>query len=102
MRKKLTLTIEPEVYDMIKELPRKVSISEFVSFALKAMYKDLKSGRGMTDEQLEEWMESTPEMRDFRERLTEHWGPTIYKIDDAINGIKEKVIPGKKKRKKEK
>lgn len=37
MKKKLTLTIDGNVYDEIGELPRKVSISEAVSLFLRMM-----------------------------------------------------------------
>lgn len=98
MRKKLTLTIEPEVYDMIKELPRKVSISEVVSFVLKGMYRSLKLGRELTQEEVDAWIESTPEGRDFRDRLSEHWGPGIKKIDDTIEKVKKTVAPKRGKK----
>ncbi len=98
MRKKLTLTIDADAYDMIKELPRTVSISEFVSFIIKAMYQDIKRGRELTQEEFNKWMESDPKLRDFRERLREHWGPAIIRIDDTINEIKEKIKPQRKKK----
>lgn len=91
MRKKLTLTIDADVYDMIKELPRKVSISEVVSYILKAAFQDLKKGRELTDEELHQWIDSSPELSDFRERLTEHWGPNLKKIDSSIEKVKKTV-----------
>jgi predicted CopG family antitoxin len=98
MRKKLTLTIDADVYAMIKELPRKVSISEVVSWMLKSMYEVLKKGRELTQEEFDEWIKNTPEGRAFKERFKEHWGPTVYKIEDTVNGLKEKLKPkGKKK-----
>ena len=100
MRKKLTLTIDADVYDKIKELPRTVSISEVVSWVLKAMYQEIKSGKEMTSEEIGKWADSTPEGRDFRDRLTEHWGPAVLKMDDAIKGMKKKVIPGRKRARK--
>lgn len=99
MRKKLTLTIDSDVYDMIKELPRKVSISEVVSFVLKAMYQDLKKGRELTQEEMDAWIESSPELKEFRERLQEHWGPGIRKIDETVEKIKSTVVPKKDKKK---
>ena len=98
MRKKLTLTIDSEVYDMIKELPRKVSISEVVSFVLKGLYKELKMGRQLTQEEIDQWLESTSKERDFRNRLREHWGPSFKKIDDSIEKVKRAVVPKRKKK----
>jgi hypothetical protein len=99
MRKKLTLTIDSDVYDVIKELPRTVSISEVVSFVLKAMYEDVKKGRESTDEELDAWIRSNPELTDFRERLREHWGPGISKINHAVEKVKGAVTPNKAKKK---
>ena len=91
MRKKLTLTIRPEVYEMVKELPRKVSVSEVFSFVLEGLYKELKSGRELRQDEVDKWLESTPEGRDFRERLREHWGPSINKIDRTVGKVKKAV-----------
>ena len=98
MRKKLTLTIDADVYDMIKELPRSVSVSEVVSWMLKAMYQDIKKGRELTQEEFDHWIKSTQEGRDFKERFKEQWGPTFQKLENTVNGIKSKVpLKGKKK-----
>jgi hypothetical protein len=97
MKKRLNLTIDAEVYDMIKELPRKVSISEVVSFVLNALYKEFKLRRELTQEEIDKWIEKTPEGRDFRHRLTEHWGPSIKKIDETFNKVK-KTVKGREKK----
>ena len=91
MRKKLTLTIRPEVYEMVKELPRKVSVSEVFSFVLEGLYKELKLGRELKQDEVDKWLESTSEGRDFRERLREHWGPSINKIDKTAGKVKKAV-----------
>ncbi|MGO9014850.1 MAG: hypothetical protein ACLQF0_07705 [Dissulfurispiraceae bacterium] len=98
MRKKLTLTIDADVYDMIKDLPRKISISEVVSFILKAMYQDLKKGRELTQEEFEVWAKSSPELADIRERMREHWGSGIRKIDEVVEKVKTIAKPRKSKK----
>jgi predicted CopG family antitoxin len=97
MRKKLTLTIDADVYEMIKDLPRKVSISEIISWFLKSMLEDIKRG-GLTQEEFEKWVKSTPEGRDFRERGREQFGPTIRKMDVSIEKLKKAVKPRKGKK----
>jgi predicted CopG family antitoxin len=104
MRKKLTLTIDGEVYDKLQGLDRRVSVSEVVTVVLRSFIENMKKGREMTDEELDEWVNSDPELKDFRERLREHWGPPVYAIDEAIEKVtgrsfmkKSKV--GKKKKK---
>lgn len=97
MKRRLNITIDDDVYDMIKELPRKVSISEVISWFLKSMLEDIKRG-GLTQEEFEKWVESTPEGRDFRERGREQFGPTIRKMDVSIEKLKKAVKPRKGKK----
>ncbi len=93
MRKKLTLTIDAEVYDEIKKLPRSVSISEIVSFLLTAAVEDIKKGRELTQEEFDEWIESNAERKEFREKFIEHYGPRVNMVKETINSVKEKVSP---------
>ena len=98
MRKKLTLTIDSEVYDTIKELPRKVSISEVFSYILKAMYQDLKKGGELKQDELQAWIDSDPKLKDFQERLIEHWGPGAERIDRTVQKVKSAVTLKKRKK----
>jgi len=97
MRKKLTLTIDPDVYDELQKLPRNVSVSEVISWFLKSMLEDFKRGGKFSQEEFEKWVTSTPEGRDFSERSRRQFGPTIHKVEDKLNGLKEKVLPQKRK-----
>ena len=97
MKKRLNITIDDDVYEMIKELPRKISISEVISWFLKGVFQEIKRG-GFTQEEFEKWVKSTPEGRDFTERAREQFGPTIRNIEGKLNGIKEKVVPQKGKK----
>ncbi len=91
MKERMTITIDKDIYDFLQELPRKVSISEVLTFLVKAAFKEIKAGRELTDTELQQWLDSTPEGQDFRERLIEHWGPTLRKIDDSIKKVKKSV-----------
>ena len=66
MRKKLTLTIDPDVYDELQKLPRSISVSEVISWFLKSMLEDIKRGGKFSQEEFEKWVESTPEGRGGR------------------------------------
>ena len=96
MRKQITLTIDADTYDRIKDTPMKVSISEVVSWVLKGMADDFKRGRESTPAEVKEWIETTPEGKEFRERLIAHWGPTVYAIEDSLGKIKGKIAPKRK------
>ena len=50
MKKRLNLTIDKSIHDEIGELPRKVSISEMVSWILKCLVEGVKLD-GMTSKE---------------------------------------------------
>src|SRR3990170_4092312 len=93
MKKRLNLTIDSDIYDALQELPRKVNISEVVTWVFKILLEDLKKGRELTKEELDDLLKRTAEGKDFQERLREHWGPGIEKIDAKIEKIKSTVKP---------
>lgn len=94
MKKKLTLTIDPEVYDSLKHLPRGVSISEVVSWMLRAMVEDVKPG-GMTEDEFLKFMDNDPRGHEVREYIREKLGPLVYPVRDMVSKEKAK---GKDKR----
>ena len=60
-KRKLTLSIDPVVYDQLGELPRKVSISEVVSLVLEFMIADVK---GISEEEFLKSVESDPRRKE--------------------------------------
>jgi predicted CopG family antitoxin len=94
MRKKLTLSIDEDVYEKLQFVPRGFSVSEFVSFMLRGMLREVGS-MGMSQEQFEEWVKSDPELKRIREGIREAWGPTLKpvlkKIDAVTDNLKAKV-----------
>ncbi|MBI5677634.1 MAG: hypothetical protein HZC52_03910 [Planctomycetes bacterium] len=91
MRKKLTLTIDGDVYDMLTEVPRNISLSEVATFFFKAFIADVKRGRELSQKEFDEWVESDAGLKEVREYLRGHLGPPIWKIEDTVNDIKKKV-----------
>ncbi len=91
MKKKITLSIDSDVYEELNELPRKVSVSEVVNWVLRAMLQDIKKGRELTSEELADYVRQTPEGKDFLERYQEAYGAKIDKIMDEISRIKEAI-----------
>ena len=87
MKKKLTLTIDSDVYDGLEDLPRKVSVSEFVNFMLKAYIEMFKKGAFPTDEQLDEIVEKMGG-EEFRDRLR-HTFPSLNGVAQMIKNVME-------------
>ena len=95
MKKKLTLTIDDDVYDSLGELPRKVSISEVVSLFLKAMVADIQ---GMSQKELSENLDSDPRRKEVRDYVIEKIGPMVNRVDCHVDNVKKTM--GLKKEKK--
>jgi predicted CopG family antitoxin len=90
MRKKLTLSIDEDVYNELKLVPRGFSVSEFVSFMLRAMLKEV-GGQFPTQEDFEAWARSKPELKKVREGVREAWGPPVWSATEKVVATKEKV-----------
>lgn len=87
MRKKITLTIDSDLYDDLEELPRKVSVSEFVNFMLKGYVETFKRGRELTQEEVDEIVEKLGG-DEFRERVRNTF-PTLAKGAALAEWIKD-------------
>jgi predicted CopG family antitoxin len=92
MRRKLTLSVDDDVYEGLQEVPRKFSVSDFVSFMLRGMLKEFRGGRIAFDhEEFEKWVKSDPELKRIREGIREAWGPTVWKAEDKVIDTKKKI-----------
>jgi hypothetical protein len=92
MRRKLTLSVDDDVYEGLQEVPRKFSVSDFVSFMLRGMLHEFKGGRIAFDQkEFEKWIKSDPELKRIREGIREAWGPTVWKAADKVIDTKKKV-----------
>jgi hypothetical protein len=97
MKKRICLTIDEDVFRELKFVPRGFSVSEFVSFMLKGMLKEVQ-GKFHTQKEFEAWVNSDPELKRIREGIKEAWGPSIEKVDSAVEKVK-KVVKSKSMRK---
>jgi len=97
MKKRIALTVDEDIYDGLKFVPRGFSVSEFVSFMLRGMLKELQ-GKFPTQDDFEKWVNSDPEFKQIREAMKESWGPSIEKVDNAIETAKRTVVPRKAKK----
>ena len=90
MRKKLTLSIDEDVYEKLQFVPRGFSVSEFVSFMLRGMLREVGS-MGMSQEQFEEWVKSDPELKRIREGIREAWGPTLNPVIEKMEAVTDNL-----------
>jgi predicted CopG family antitoxin len=88
MRRKITLTIDSDVYDSLEELPRKVSVSEFVNFMLKAYIEAFKRGGMPSDEQVDEIVAKMGG-EEFRDRLRDRF-PSLNAVAQVIKRVVNK------------
>jgi predicted CopG family antitoxin len=84
MKKKLTLTIDEDVYAQLGELHRKVSVSEIVTWVLKAVITDIQ---GMPDEDFKKLMDSDPRGKEVHAYLRDKLGPLVDKVESGIENV---------------
>lgn len=94
MKKKLTLTIDEDVYDQLGELHRKVSVSEIVTWVLKAVITDIQ---GMPDEDFKKLMDSDPRGKEVHAYLKDKLGPLVDRIETGIENVKKPLKRREKK-----
>jgi predicted CopG family antitoxin len=94
MRRKITLTIDSDLYNDLEDLPRKVSVSEFVNFMLKGYVETFKRGRELTQEEVDEIVEKLGG-NEFREKLRNTF-PTLDKATALAEWIKNAMAAGSK------
>lgn len=89
MKKRINLTLDEDVYNVLGELPRKVSVSELVNWLLKVFIAELKAGRELTDDELIELTDSMEGGKDFRMRMKAQVGPKLEKARHLIDKAKK-------------
>ena len=87
MRKKLTLSVDSDVSDELEELPRKVSVSEFVNLMLKGYVETFKKGRALTKEEVDEIVAKMGG-EGFRERIRNTF-PTLDRAMALAQWVKD-------------
>jgi hypothetical protein len=85
VKKRVTFTVDEDVYEGLQQIPRGVSVSEIVSWLLKALIEDLKKGRELTQEEFDKWLEGTQEGMDFRDRFIKKYGHLFKRLKYAFN-----------------
>jgi len=89
VRRKLTLTIDPIIYENLGDLPRRVSLSAVVSVVLKAIMSDVK---GMSDEDFLKLVDSDPDTREVHVLLQDKLGPYLEKYLKKVPDVSKKNI----------
>jgi len=90
MKKRVTFTVDEDVFEKLKYVPRGFSVSEFVSFMLKGMLEEVHGGF-KTQEDFNKWVNSDPELKKVREGLREAWGPSFWKAQDKVAVLKKDI-----------
>ena len=91
MRRKLTLTIDPDIYEKLGDLPRRVSVSAVVSVVLKALISDAK---GMSDEEFLKLVDKNPGTREVHLLLQDKLGPYLEKYLKKVPVDSKKIKKG--------
>lgn len=95
MKRRLNLTIDDDVYKQLGELPRKISVSEIVSWTLRSIVESTRPG-GMSTDEFREFMLKDEKGREVFNYMHEMLSP-VYDVEEAVTK-KVKDICGRKKK----
>ncbi len=94
MKKRVTFTVDEDVYEGLKQVPRGVSVSEIVSWLLRAVITDIQ---GMPDEEFKKFMENDPRGKEVRNYLQGKLLPFFDTVDSGVEKVKKTLKPKKEK-----
>ncbi len=94
MKKRVTFTVDEDVYEGLKQVPRGVSVSEIVSWLLRAVITDIQ---GMSDEEFKKFMENDPRGKEVRNYLQDKLLPFFDTVDSGVEKVKKTLKPKKGK-----
>ena len=94
MKKRVTFTVDEDVYEGLKQVPRGVSVSEIVSWLLRAVITDIQ---GMSDEEFKKFMENDPRGKEVRIYLQDKLLPFFDTVDSGVEKVKKTLKPKKGK-----
>lgn len=83
------ISLGDDLVNLLKRLPRTISIADFIRWCIKATLYEIKLGRELSAKELQEWIDSTEEGREFRRLLVEKWGDKLEKIA-FLDGVNKK------------
>jgi hypothetical protein len=87
MKKKITLTIDPDLYKDLEKLPRKISVSEFVNLMLKGYIETFKKGHVLNKDEVDKIVAQMGG-EEFRERVRNTF-PTLDRVTEVVEWIKD-------------
>ncbi len=95
MKKRVSFTVDEDVYEGLKGVPRGISVSEVVSWFLRAIITDIQ---GMSDEDFRKFMDNDPRGKEVRKYLQEKLLPVLDKVDEGVGGVKKTLRVKKEKK----
>jgi len=94
VKKRIAISIDDDVYEGMKDLPRRVSVSESMSLVLRMLVEAYKPN-GMAPEEFRERMLSDDRYREAFLYLSDKLQPVFQKEDEIEEAVK-KVLRKKK------
>ena len=76
-KRRITLTIDEDLYEELENLPRRVSVSEITNYSLKVFLEMVRKGRELEDEELDSIVQKIGGMG-FVTRARAAFGPAFF------------------------
>ena len=95
MRKKITLTIDEDVYSQLHETPKGVSLSDVATFFFKVFLEEMKKVHELSQKKFDDLFNACPEDLALRLRIRKYIKPYTVKIEKKMNQIESALSPKK-------
>ncbi len=99
MKKRIALSVDEEIFNQLKFIPRGFSVSDFVNLMLKGMVHELKGGMFESQEEFNKWVNADPELKRVREAIRDAWGPALHPVMEKLGLMEKKKGKAKSKKK---
>ena len=88
-KRRITLTIDDDIYQALDNLPRKISVSQLANYFLRLFIEISTKGRELSKEELKDIINSLGG-EDFLRHLKDALGPAVRKFienGESLNGL---------------
>ena len=75
MKKRIAISVDDDLYEELKMVPRGVSLSDVASFYFKVFMAEAQKGRELTDKEFDDLFNKTPEDQALRLRMRKYVKP---------------------------
>ena len=92
MKKRIAISVDDDLYEGLKMIPRGVSLSDVASFFFKVFLAECQKGGELTDKEFDDLFSRTPEDQALRLRIRKYVKPETLKMEKFMDSVSERLV----------